>query len=81
MLFVTIDLYYLLAIDFTLFCNFAIYFAVFTTWLHKDGRTDQWTDRPTDGRTNGWTMSLSDKDALDASEKDDFPTNRQSIDG
>ena len=39
-----------------------------------DGRIDGWIDRPTDAWTNGWTMFLSYRDAIDASENDDFQT-------
>ena len=37
-----------------------------------DGYTND--HRPTDRWTNGWKMFLSHTDAIDASEKDDFPT-------
>ena len=39
---------------------------------------DQWTDRPIEGWTNGWanglTLFLFCRDAIDASENDDGPT-------
>ena len=75
MRFVSIELYNLLKIDFT-FCQILQDFAILKHNTDKwvDGWIDQWTDRPTDRWTNGWKMFLSYTDAIDASEKDDFPT-------
>ena len=75
MRFVSIELYNLLKIDFT-FCQILQDFAILKHNTDKwvDGWIDQWTDRPTDRWTNGWRMFLSHTDAIDASEKDYFPT-------
>ena len=59
MQFVSIELYNLLVIDFTV-CKILQDFAILKHNTKKwvDGWIDQWTDRPTDSWTNGWKMFL-----------------------
>ena len=71
MRFVSIELYNLLKIDFT-FCQILQFLNIIQTNGWMDGYTND--HRPTDRWTNGWKMFLSHTDAIDASEKDDFPT-------